>query len=89
MTKWGWKNITEQFFNKFKLVHDNVTFGSKYRELRKKWQDYRDLQIKQTGLGRATDGSVSASDEWWQENNKVHLFVTSEHVLSLSLFRTG
>jgi hypothetical protein len=73
MTKWGWKNITEQYFKATQLVHDNVIFGSKVRELKKEWSAIRKLQHKSTGLGRAADGSVDASDEWW-ENIEVHFF---------------
>jgi hypothetical protein len=74
MTKWGWKNITEQYFKATQLVHDNVIFGSKVRELKKEWSAIRKLQHKSTGLGRAADGSVDASDEWWEENIEVEFF---------------
>jgi hypothetical protein len=54
------------------LVHDNLIFGNKVRALKKEWRAIRDLQIKETGLGRSSDGSVNASDQWWEENSKVH-----------------
>jgi hypothetical protein len=52
------------------LVHDNLIFGNKVRALKKEWRAIRDLQIKETGLGRSSDGSVNASDQWWEENSK-------------------
>jgi len=57
MSKWGWKNITEEYFKATKLVHDNVTFGSKVRELKREWSAIQKLQHKSTGLGRSADGS--------------------------------
>ncbi|PVH66972.1 hypothetical protein PAHAL_1G397400 [Panicum hallii] len=70
MSKWGWQNLTEKYFKRTKLVHDNVTFGNKLRALKKEWRAIRDLQIKETGLGRSSDGSVNASEQWWQENSQ-------------------
>jgi hypothetical protein len=84
MSKWGWKNIIEQYFQATELVHDNVTFDIKVRELKKEWSCVRKLQHKSTGLGRSADGSVNASDEWWEENNKVHLILSCTQLLSKS-----
>jgi hypothetical protein len=69
MTKWGWKNMIEAFYQKEKVVHDNKIFGHKYRELKKMWLKQRKLQLSQTGLGRNPDGSVAASDGWWADNH--------------------
>jgi hypothetical protein len=71
MSKWGWKNLTEAYYDKTELVHDNIIFGSRVRQLKKEWNDLRKLQNKETGLGRNADGSVSASAEWWQNNDPV------------------
>jgi hypothetical protein len=68
MNKWGWKNMIELFYQKEKLVHDNKIFGHKLRELRKMWIKQRNLQLTQTGLGHCVDGSVDASNDWWDEN---------------------
>jgi hypothetical protein len=82
MSKWGWKNIKEQYFLATELVHDNITFGSKVRELRKEWSAIRKLQHESTGLGCSADGSVNASDEWWEENSQVHLILSYTQLLS-------
>jgi len=82
MSKWGWKNITDEYFKATKLVHDNVTFGSKVRELKREWSAIQKLQHKSTGLGRSADGSVDATDEWWEENSEVHLILRCPQLLS-------
>ena len=82
MSKWGWKNITEEYFKATKLVHDNVTFGSKVRELKREWSAIQKLQHKSTVLGRSADGFVDATDEWWEENSKVHLILRFPQLLS-------
>jgi hypothetical protein len=82
MSKWGWTNITDQYFQATELVHDNITFGSKVQELKKEWSAVRKLQHESTGLGHSADGSVNASDEWWEENNKVHLILRCTQLLS-------
>lgn len=71
MSKWGWKNLTEGYFKATELVHDNIIFGSRVRQLKKEWNDLRKLYHKETGLGRNADGSISASAEWWKTNDKV------------------
>jgi hypothetical protein len=84
MSKWGWKNITERYFAATELVHDNVTFGSKVRQLKALWRNIQKLQNKCTGLGRSADGCINASDEWWEENTKVQQDLGRQH-LSLIL----
>jgi hypothetical protein len=32
------------------------------------WIKQRNLQLTQTGLGHCVDGSVDASNDWWDEN---------------------
>ncbi|CAD6240513.1 unnamed protein product [Miscanthus lutarioriparius] len=70
MSKWGWKNLTEGYFKATELVHDNIIFGSRVRQLKKEWNDLWKLYHKETGLGRNADGSISASAEWWKTNDK-------------------
>jgi hypothetical protein len=43
MSKWGWKNLTEAYYDKTELVHDNIIFGSRVRQLKKEWNDLRKL----------------------------------------------
>ena len=62
--------MIELFYQEEKLVHDNKIFGHKLRELRKMWLKQHNLQLTQTGLGRCADGSVDASDDWWDENDE-------------------
>ncbi|CAD6223371.1 unnamed protein product [Miscanthus lutarioriparius] len=64
------KNLTEGYFKATELVHDNIIFGSRVRQLKKEWNDLRKLYHKETGLGHNADGSISASAEWWKTNDK-------------------
>ena len=46
------------------LVHDKDQFKSKLRQLKHLWHFINDLR-KGTGLGRRDDGSILATDAWW------------------------
>jgi hypothetical protein len=71
MSKHGWKDVTDRYYAATGLVHNNEQFGNRVRQLKGLWGFIQKLR-KATGLGRRPDGSVLASDEWWQENTKVH-----------------
>lgn len=72
MNKWGWKLVIERYYAATGLVHDNTIFGSRVRQLKSLWGFIQKLRYKCTGLGRREDGSVIATDEWWNENTQVH-----------------
>lgn len=59
MTKWGWAHITTQYYARTGLVHDNVVFGHKVRDLKREWTNIQTMLLKSTGLGRKRDGSAS------------------------------
>jgi hypothetical protein len=79
MSKWGWQNLTEEYFKRTKLVHDNVTFGNKLRALKKEWRAIRDLQIKETGLGRSSDGSVMLPNNGGKRTARCTIFVCEQN----------
>ncbi len=77
MSKAGWKEIRKVFYATTDLVHDNEQFGFRYRGLKNMWTFILRLRTD-TGLGRRLDGTMVASDKWWDDNTKVqklHFFV--------------
>jgi hypothetical protein len=75
MSKFGWKDIQDRFFDATGKLHDNEQFGYRFRELRKLWVFIDYLRHVATGVGSREDGSVVASDKWWDDklgSNKVH-----------------
>nr|CAD40403.1 OSJNBa0004L19.21 [Oryza sativa Japonica Group] len=71
MSKAGWKEIRKGFYATTDLVHDNEQFGFKYRGLKNMWTFILRLRTD-TGLGRRPDGTMVASDKWWDDNTKDH-----------------
>ncbi|KAL6901891.1 hypothetical protein ACP4OV_004767 [Aristida adscensionis] len=71
MSKAGWREVAERFCADTGLVHDNEQFGNKLRNLVILWQFIRKLQKKASGiLGRRPDGSVVATDIWWEKKTQ-------------------
>nr|XP_034605711.1 uncharacterized protein LOC117865601 [Setaria viridis]TKW06159.1 hypothetical protein SEVIR_7G223950v2 [Setaria viridis] len=68
MSKWGWKDVQEKFLAATGKFKNSEQFGYKYRQLKLLWQFIQDLRTKCTSLGHREDGSVIASDKWWQTN---------------------
>nr|CAH66340.1 OSIGBa0097I24.8 [Oryza sativa] len=71
MSKAGWKEIRKGFYATTDLVHDNEQFGFRYRGLKNMWTFILRLRTD-TGLGRRPDGTMVASDKWWDDNTKDH-----------------
>jgi hypothetical protein len=70
MSKTGWKEISDRFYAATGLVHDNEQFGNRAKQLKGLWGFIQQLRSG-SGLGRREDGSVVASDKWWDDNTKV------------------
>jgi len=93
MTKWGWKDVQDRFRAATGKLHDSEQFGHKYRQLKQLWLFIEDLRHKATGLGRREDGSMVASDKWWEDHCKVHdlcshlLFLCGSHLLLILTVR--
>nr|AAO19381.1 hypothetical protein [Oryza sativa Japonica Group]ABF98352.1 transposon protein, putative, CACTA, En/Spm sub-class [Oryza sativa Japonica Group] len=71
MTKTGWKEIRKGYYAATELVHDNEQFGFRYRGLKNMWTFIQKLRTD-TRLGRRPDGTVVASEKWWDDNTKGH-----------------
>lgn len=83
MNKEGWKDIIDRYRAATTLVHDREQFSSRLRQLRGQWGFCNKLRYA-SGLGRRPDGTIVASDEWWDENTKV-IHETTSILLSIYL----
>jgi len=70
MTKKGWDEVLTRFRAATNLVHDKEQLGSRYRQLKSLYGFIKKLKT-QAGLGRREDGSVIATEDWWENNTKV------------------
>ncbi|CAN6331597.1 unnamed protein product [Urochloa humidicola] len=69
MSKAGWKDVQRRYYAATGLQHDSEQFGSRTRQLRKIWLFIQRCR-NDTGLGRNPNGTVDASDEWWDANTR-------------------
>jgi hypothetical protein len=91
MSKFGWNDIQDRFYLATGKLHDSEQFGFRYRELKKIWLFIEELQHVATSVGNRDDGSVIASDKWWEDklgSNKVHDISTLVSVTFSSLLGT-
>jgi len=72
MTKAGMRKVIRQYTNATGKVHDREQIMFRYRQLKALWQFIKQLKTD-TGLGRNSDGTVIADDEWWESKTKVML----------------
>ncbi|KAK8452298.1 hypothetical protein SEVIR_5G087751v4 [Setaria viridis] len=72
MTKWGWIDVRDKFLEATGKFRTSEQFGYKYRCLRQMWTFINHLRTKCTGLGHREDGSVVASDSWWEGKTEGH-----------------
>ncbi|XP_072150362.1 uncharacterized protein [Setaria viridis] len=72
MTKWGWIDVRDKFLEATGKFRTSEQFGYKYRCLRQMWTFINHLRTKCTGLGHREDGSVVASDSWWEGKTEVN-----------------
>ena len=70
MNKSGWRDLIARYYAATTLVHDKDQFKSKLRQLKHLWNFINDLR-KGTGLGRRDDGSILATDAWWDSRTVV------------------
>ena len=75
MNKSGWKEIKSGFYAATGFMHDREQFGNRYRQLKGLWQFIQQLRTD-SGLGRRPDGSVLATEAWWNSNTMVRLVCT-------------
>ena len=70
MTKTGYREVLLRYHAATGLVHDIKQVANRIRQLKGLWQFIRRLQ-NDTGLGHRDDGTIDATDEWWEANTKV------------------
>lgn len=71
MTKKGLDEVLTQFRATTNLVHDKEQLGSRYGQLKSLYGFIKKLKT-QSCLGRREDGSVIATEDWWENNTKGH-----------------
>ncbi|XP_066323934.1 uncharacterized protein [Miscanthus floridulus] len=69
MTMAGMREVIRQYTNATGKVHDREQIMFRYRQLKALWQFIKQLKTD-TGLGRNSDGTVIADDEWWESKTK-------------------
>ena len=70
MNKIGMREVIGRYHATTNLVHDRVQIANRIRQLKDYWQFIQRLQ-NDTGVGCRDDGTVYATDQWWEDNTKV------------------
>lgn len=65
------KTVIKQYYAATGMMHDREQICSRYRQLKALWGFIKQLKTD-TGLGRNSDGTVIADDDWWESRTKVH-----------------
>jgi hypothetical protein len=87
MNKTGWKDLINRYHAASGLLHDREQFAGRLRQLKLQWGFCNKLRFG-SGLGRTEDGTVVATDEWWDANTKVNglsVFSGVHHLVSKTL----
>jgi len=75
MNKTGWKDLLQRYHAATGLLHDRDQISS--RKLKTQWKFCNTLRYG-FGLGRKEDGTVIATDAWWEKiQRSVRSFVQS------------
>lgn len=70
LTRTGYANVIDSYHRAIGLRHDKKQLSNKIRNLR--WQAGFIRRLNNdSGLGHNEDGSVNASDDWWERNTQV------------------
>ena len=70
MNKTGMREVIGRYYFATNLVHDRTQIGNTIMQLKGYWQFIQRLR-NDTGLGRRDDGTIDATDEWWEGNTEV------------------
>jgi hypothetical protein len=80
MSKFGWKDIQDRFFDATGKLHDSEQFGYRFRELRKLWVFIDYLRHVATGVGSREDGSWLLVTSGGMTSSAVTRFITFQHL---------
>ena len=70
MNKTGMNEVIGRYYAATNLVHDRVEIAKRIRQLKEYWQFIQRLR-NDTGLGHRADGTIDATDQWWEDNTTV------------------
>ena len=70
MNKTGMNEVIGRYYAATNLVHDRVQIANRIGQLKGLWQFIQRLR-NDTGLGHRDDGTIDATNEWWEANTKV------------------
>jgi len=70
MSKRGYREIILRYNVASNLALDQKQIANRIRQLKGLWQFIRRLQ-NDTILGCREDGTIDATDQWWNDNTKV------------------